>query len=164
MDLTLNNYRGLNWELTSFFQNKQSQMNKRLGEENLLNLLVPGEEREFFIRVYGELWAPGLYGEQGVCLCVFTFGENNDVKFSSGVYSIKPDFWPLLLAHMENLLDNNWGKIELEKKQALADWITEKKRTLGISIPDKRLPAVVNAPLKDIRGVMIEDILITFEQ
>src|SRR3989339_162840 len=118
MDLTLNNIHGLNWELTTFFQNKKSRMNERLGEENLSDLLVPGEEREFFITVYGELWAPGLCGDQGVCLCVFSFGEKNEIKFSVGINRIEPDFWPLLLGHMENLLNKNWGEIELEKKQA----------------------------------------------
>src|SRR3989339_482579 len=157
MDLTLNNNRGLTWELTSFFQDESS----RVGEENLADLLIPGEGRDFYIRVYGELWAPGLYGEQGVCLCAFSFGEKNEIKFSSGVYSIKPDFWPFLLEHLENTLDKNWGEIESEKKRALAEWITEKKRTLEISFSDKRLPAVVNASPKKIHGIMIEVISIT---
>ncbi|OGF25273.1 hypothetical protein A2303_03185 [Candidatus Falkowbacteria bacterium RIFOXYB2_FULL_47_14] len=155
MDLTLSK---LNWELKLFFLDTSS----RVSEENLSDLLIPGEARDFFIAVYG--WAPGLFGDNGTYLCAIFFERYDKVHFSSGVHTVKRDFWIYLIEKIEKLLKINWGNAEPGKRQALAEWISEKKRTLEISFPDKRLPAVVNAPPKDIRGIIIEDILITFEQ
>jgi len=111
-------------------------------EKKLTDLITKCNPAEFFINIWGNLWAPEIGGfgkyHRGCKFrlgnFVFFFRDGCDLRRNYLIEEesiFTAEFFALLFRELGKTLDENWGEIELEKKQALLTWIEKEKRHLA---------------------------------
>ncbi|OGF25275.1 hypothetical protein A2303_03175 [Candidatus Falkowbacteria bacterium RIFOXYB2_FULL_47_14] len=132
--LKLNGYCELIGELKIVFHETDTPF---VGEQKLTDLLE-NEKKIFSVDVWGRLWTPenggGPYGN--CCnLCSIVFHKKSPKLVQRlawrAINIFIPEFFSLLFRELEKFVAENWGEVELEKKQALLTWIEKEKRHLA---------------------------------